>query len=242
MKRITKVVIALLAVASLAGCATNKEFYAMQESLITQVKEMKAKEMELKLEQQRTRTAYMSNVATKLDPSGAAALGVALALADRGGSSEASSGSSSGDLLKIVALQRPPESWDDKALKWASVLLGGYKIFVDKEVGIANVTANRDMQTALYAMIGQINRDTGNAVGAAGQRPPPPPTYQITVNGDGNGLLGGNGSTTTDASTLTLTCSSTGAPGGNGGSGVATTPGGSGADGSGSPVTCSVTR
>lgn len=236
MKKFLLVAVALL----LSACASNKEFYQMQESLITQVKEMKAKELELKLEQQRTRTAYMNSVAKTLDPSGAAALGVALALADRGGG--ASQEAASNDLLKMVALQRPPESWDDKALKWASVLLGGYKIFVDKEVGIANVTANRDMQTALYAMIGQINRDTGNAVGAAGQRPAPPPTYQITVNGDGNGLLGGTGSTTTDASTLTLTCSSTGAPGGDGGAGDPANPGGSGAAGGGSPVTCSVTR
>jgi hypothetical protein len=242
----------LLSCVALAGCATNKEFYAVQEKLIDLARERAAKDAELKLERQKTRTAYMTHVAPKLDASGAAALGVTMALSESDGRGSSSTSDSTGDIMKMIALQRPPESWDDKALKWAAVLVPGLvqgaQIFASRDVSMAQIAGNTEVQKAMMAMIAQINADTGNAVARAGDRPAPPPTYQITLNGDGNGLFGGNGETNTDNSSLAITCSSTGAPGGAGAQGgvgaVTTQPGsgGPGGAGAGSPVNCTVSR
>lgn len=245
MKRIA--IVLLSCVALLAGCATNDKFYAMQEKLLEQLKEIKLKDAELKLEQQRTRTAFMANVGPRIDASGAAAIGVAMQLA--GGSSTPTADPAT-DLLKMVALQKPPESWDDKALKWAAVLIPGLtqgaQIFASRDVSMAQISGNTRVQEAMMSMIAQINRDTGNAVRDAGNRPAGPPTYQITVNGDGNGLFGGSG----DASQVNITCSSSTGPGGAGGPGApggtatGTTggAGGAGAQSGSPPVTCTVTR
>lgn len=241
MKRIAAVLVAF----ALAGCATNKEFYEMQTKLIEQVVAMKKQEMDLKLEQQKTRTEAMKAIGPKLDAGGAAAVGVVNGLGDRGGTAAQES---SGEILKLIALQRPPETWDDKLLKWASVLipatLQGVKIYADKDLGIAQVNGNTRMHEATMAMISQINRDTASGVAHAGQQRTP--TYQITVeNSQGVGILEGTGSY---QGPLTLTCSSASGPGGQGGSPGAATPptvpgaGGAGAASGTSPVNCTVTR
>lgn len=250
MKRIALLLAALVA---LAGCATHKEFYAMQEKLLAQIKEIKLKDVELKIEQQRTRTAAMTAISAsgKLDAGGAAAIGVTVGLAGQLGAGGQGQADPSSDLLKIIASQRPPESWDDKAFKWVQLgfggLLQGYKVYADKELGGKQLESNAQIQTALYGMIERINRDTGAAVGAAGQRPASPPTYQITINdSQGVGILDGDG---TYQGPLNLACSSATGPGGNGApGGTSGTPtGSSGAGGSGAPsgsppVTCTVTR
>lgn len=221
----------------LAGCASNKEYYSMQEVLIKEVMALKAKEMDLELQREKTRTQLAQTIGPKLDASGAAAVGVMAALPDIG---KGQKPAASEELIKMVALQRPPESWDDKALKWAGVLLGGYKIFVDKELGVANINANKDITTALYGMIETINGQTANA----GNRGPTNQyTYQTTIeNSNGVGVHGGTGTYT---GPMTLTCSSSPGPAGNGassGQGPTSGPGGNGGQAASAPVTCTVTR
>lgn len=239
--------IAGLAVATLmlSGCASQKEFYETQQFLIKEAMSLKAKSVDLDIAREKTRTAAMTAITGKLDAGGAAALGVAMALGDVRGGAQPDHAS---ELLKLVALQRPPEAWDDKMLKWASILvpaaLQGVKIYADKDLGIATINGNVKIQEAIAAMVTQINRDTAAGVGA--NRQASGPTYQITVNdSQGVGIMDGTGSY---QGPLSIACSGASGPAGAAGAGAAGSiagggaPGGAGGQSGTTPVTCAVTR
>lgn len=234
-------------VVALSGCGSTKEFYETQQLLIKEAMALKAKAVDLDLQREKTRTAAMDAIKGKLDASGAAAIGVAQMMQASGGNAASDQGAT--DILKLVAMQKPPESWDDKALKWAAVLMPAAGIWGNVRIAETNADVTKASNLALYDMIARINRDTGAAIGGAisAGRPdqPPSPTYDITVNGSQGVGIGGNGSY---QGPINLACSGQTGYTGVGGAGASTSGAGAGGPGAASgasgavSVPCSVTR
>lgn len=220
MNRFTALLKAAIAAVLLSACAHDNELAKAQANAEAARSNARVAEAQAAVEEAKA----VQRLADKVDAGGASAYLVAKALKGVAAPQQ------------VVQVQQPQSLWGvawQSLLQLTDIALRGYGIKAGRDVGIAQVNANRDTAIASYgaftAMGGSIER-----AGTAGYPYVQAPQPNITNTLSGTGVLGSGSYVGPVTTTTTTSCNGgTGATGGNGGGG--TTTGGAAGPGGSAP-------